>query len=218
MVWTGSNWIRIGTSGGFLWKRWWTFGFLKIAENFSNGCTIGSYSRRDQEIEWLRHEIWIGRRIYWILTNPNYNYSYFMTLPQIRALYNSLQNAHQIFSVCCVFTNRCLVMASTTMSSFPHVVTDYRLFHSSSWPQLLEFGHHWLQFVDVETCLPGCCIVTTASSGSAIRAFSRNVTIYKLLTCWPINWDGSKLRLIIIANKRRRLSSDVLGKQLLNER
>jgi hypothetical protein len=46
--WTGSNWLRIGTSIGLLWTRWWTFGFLKIAGNFLNGCTIGSCSGRAQ--------------------------------------------------------------------------------------------------------------------------------------------------------------------------
>jgi hypothetical protein len=30
MVWTGSMWLRIGTSGGLLWTWWWTFGFLKM--------------------------------------------------------------------------------------------------------------------------------------------------------------------------------------------
>jgi hypothetical protein len=30
MVWTGSIWHRIGTSGGPLWTRWWTFGFHKM--------------------------------------------------------------------------------------------------------------------------------------------------------------------------------------------
>jgi hypothetical protein len=30
MVWTGSNWLRIETSGGLLWTRWWTFGFHNI--------------------------------------------------------------------------------------------------------------------------------------------------------------------------------------------
>jgi hypothetical protein len=48
MVWTGLNWLRIGTSGGLLWTRWWIFGFLKIARNFLNGCTIGSFSGRAQ--------------------------------------------------------------------------------------------------------------------------------------------------------------------------
>jgi hypothetical protein len=46
MVWTGSNWLRIGTSGGLLWTRWWNFGFLKITGNFLNRCTIGSFSGR----------------------------------------------------------------------------------------------------------------------------------------------------------------------------
>jgi hypothetical protein len=40
--WTESIWLRIETSGGLLWTRWWSFGFLKIAGNFLNGCTIGS--------------------------------------------------------------------------------------------------------------------------------------------------------------------------------
>jgi hypothetical protein len=29
-VWTGLIWLRIGTSGGLLWRRWWTLGFHKI--------------------------------------------------------------------------------------------------------------------------------------------------------------------------------------------
>jgi hypothetical protein len=28
-VWIGSNWLRIGTGGGLLWIRWWTFGFWR---------------------------------------------------------------------------------------------------------------------------------------------------------------------------------------------
>jgi hypothetical protein len=43
MVWTGSIWLRTGTSGGLLWTRWWTFGFLEIAGNFLNGWTIAAY-------------------------------------------------------------------------------------------------------------------------------------------------------------------------------
>jgi hypothetical protein len=27
-VWIGFDWLRIGTGGGLLWVRWWTFGFL----------------------------------------------------------------------------------------------------------------------------------------------------------------------------------------------
>jgi hypothetical protein len=26
-VWSGFTWLRIGTVGGLLWMRWWTFGF-----------------------------------------------------------------------------------------------------------------------------------------------------------------------------------------------
>jgi hypothetical protein len=29
-VWTGSSWLRIGTGGGHLWMRKWTFGFHKM--------------------------------------------------------------------------------------------------------------------------------------------------------------------------------------------
>jgi hypothetical protein len=29
-VWTGCIWLRIGTSGGLLWTRWWAFGFHKM--------------------------------------------------------------------------------------------------------------------------------------------------------------------------------------------
>jgi hypothetical protein len=29
-AWTGSIWLRIGTGGGLLWIRWWTFGFHKM--------------------------------------------------------------------------------------------------------------------------------------------------------------------------------------------
>jgi hypothetical protein len=31
-AWTGSFWLRIGTGGGLLWIRWWTFGFHKMRE------------------------------------------------------------------------------------------------------------------------------------------------------------------------------------------
>jgi hypothetical protein len=30
MVWSGLMWLRIGTSGGFLWTQYWTFGFHKM--------------------------------------------------------------------------------------------------------------------------------------------------------------------------------------------
>jgi hypothetical protein len=28
-VWRGFTWLRIGTVGGLLWVRWWTFGFWR---------------------------------------------------------------------------------------------------------------------------------------------------------------------------------------------
>jgi hypothetical protein len=30
VIWTGVFWLRIGTSGGVLWARQWTFGFHKM--------------------------------------------------------------------------------------------------------------------------------------------------------------------------------------------
>jgi hypothetical protein len=28
-MWSGFTWLRIGTVGGLLWMRWWTFGFWR---------------------------------------------------------------------------------------------------------------------------------------------------------------------------------------------
>jgi hypothetical protein len=28
-VWSGFSWLRIGTGGGLLWMRWWTFGIWR---------------------------------------------------------------------------------------------------------------------------------------------------------------------------------------------
>jgi hypothetical protein len=39
---TGFGWLRIGSSGGLLWTRWWTFGFHKKAGYFlTSWVTIG---------------------------------------------------------------------------------------------------------------------------------------------------------------------------------
>jgi hypothetical protein len=29
-MWIGFIWLKIGTGGGLLWTRWWTFGFHKM--------------------------------------------------------------------------------------------------------------------------------------------------------------------------------------------
>jgi hypothetical protein len=34
MGWTGFGLLRIGSSGGLLWTRWWTFGFHKKERYF----------------------------------------------------------------------------------------------------------------------------------------------------------------------------------------
>jgi hypothetical protein len=35
---TGFSWFRIGSGGGLLWTRWWTFGFHRKA-----GCFLTSW-------------------------------------------------------------------------------------------------------------------------------------------------------------------------------
>jgi hypothetical protein len=37
---SGLSWLRIGSSGGLLWKRWWIFGFHKERIFFDNWVTI----------------------------------------------------------------------------------------------------------------------------------------------------------------------------------
>jgi hypothetical protein len=39
-AWTGSIWLRIGTGGGLLWMRLWTFGFHKMRGNLNNEVNI----------------------------------------------------------------------------------------------------------------------------------------------------------------------------------
>jgi hypothetical protein len=47
-IWTGLIWLRIGTSGGHLWTRLWTFRFHKLLRSFLSSCTTGGFSRRTQ--------------------------------------------------------------------------------------------------------------------------------------------------------------------------
>jgi hypothetical protein len=35
-VWSGFSWLRIGTVGGLLWMRWWTFGFWRHGVSYHN--------------------------------------------------------------------------------------------------------------------------------------------------------------------------------------
>jgi hypothetical protein len=37
---TGFSWLRIGSSGGLLWVRWWTFGFHKKGYILTSWVTI----------------------------------------------------------------------------------------------------------------------------------------------------------------------------------
>jgi hypothetical protein len=41
---TGFSWLRIGSSGGLLWTRWWTFGFHKKAGYFLTSWVTISFS------------------------------------------------------------------------------------------------------------------------------------------------------------------------------
>ena len=40
------SWLRIGTDGGHLWIRWWTFGFHKVRANSWLAAEPVSFSRR----------------------------------------------------------------------------------------------------------------------------------------------------------------------------
>jgi hypothetical protein len=44
MGWTGFGWLRIGSSDGLLWTRWWTFGFRKKAGYFLTSWVTISFS------------------------------------------------------------------------------------------------------------------------------------------------------------------------------
>jgi len=43
---TGWSWLRIGTDGGHLWIRWWTFGFYKVGGISWLAAEPVSFSRR----------------------------------------------------------------------------------------------------------------------------------------------------------------------------
>jgi len=45
-AWTGSIWLRIGTVGGHLWMRYWTFRVPKNAGNFFTSCKPVSFTGR----------------------------------------------------------------------------------------------------------------------------------------------------------------------------
>ena len=45
-VWTGSSWFRIGTGGGYVWMRWWTFEFHKMRRISLLATEPVSFSRR----------------------------------------------------------------------------------------------------------------------------------------------------------------------------
>ena len=46
VVGTGWSWLRIGTGGGHLWVRWWTFGFRKMRRISGLATEPVSFSRR----------------------------------------------------------------------------------------------------------------------------------------------------------------------------
>jgi hypothetical protein len=50
----GFNWLRIGTDGGLLWVRWWTFGFLRHGVSCSQVCEINI----DRKFAQLTEEEW----------------------------------------------------------------------------------------------------------------------------------------------------------------
>jgi hypothetical protein len=57
--WGDMDWIDlvlIGTSGGLLWTRWWTFGFHKIL----GSCWVAAHLAASQEVLSSMSRLWLG--------------------------------------------------------------------------------------------------------------------------------------------------------------
>jgi hypothetical protein len=103
---------------------------------YLTGLTTSSFSLSP----WMRiikscvrvniHEVWIGNWIYWTLTlviTNNYN-----SLTELHtAKDQSNHGTHEVFSVCYVFTSRCLATELNNVLCFrAHVLTGWRLSYS----------------------------------------------------------------------------------------
>jgi hypothetical protein len=51
--WSGFSWLRIGTSGGLLWTRWWTFWFWRQGDN------VLKKESETHELTILRIRLWV---------------------------------------------------------------------------------------------------------------------------------------------------------------
>jgi hypothetical protein len=51
-VWIGFDWLRIGTGGGLLWVRWWTFGFLRHRVSLSKSSGPHNSEYEDDSLLW----------------------------------------------------------------------------------------------------------------------------------------------------------------------
>jgi hypothetical protein len=55
MVWTGLIWLRIGTSGGLLWTRYWALGFHKMLGHSRIAAQLATSQEGLSSIELVRH-------------------------------------------------------------------------------------------------------------------------------------------------------------------
>jgi hypothetical protein len=68
-VWIGFDRLRIGTSGGLLWVRWWTFGFLRHGVRFwsrsmwTDGCGDADSCTCATSF-WTRQETYTTKKIH----------------------------------------------------------------------------------------------------------------------------------------------------------
>jgi hypothetical protein len=53
MLWIGLIWVRIGTSGGLLWRRYWTFGFHKMLRIYRVAAQLAVSQEGLQLHDWL---------------------------------------------------------------------------------------------------------------------------------------------------------------------
>jgi hypothetical protein len=77
VVWTGLTWLRIGTSGGLLWTRYWTFWFHKMlgsswvaAQLAASQEELSSMSERAIKQRMRRSHVagnWARKKVYKIL-------------------------------------------------------------------------------------------------------------------------------------------------------
>jgi hypothetical protein len=60
MVWTGLIWLRIVTSGGLLWTRYWTFGFHKILGSSWVAAQLAASQERLGSMKLVNHAFWFS--------------------------------------------------------------------------------------------------------------------------------------------------------------